>query len=110
MTAIEPKEYGTLSGTVTLVGEMPPMPPQEFTGTDKAVCHQGSEFEQLKQTWLVNKSNKGVANAVVFLKAPADKYFKLKPEDMSRKDTVVLDQPHCAFVPHVIALFPKYYD
>lgn len=107
---LEAKEYGTLSGTVTLDGDLPAMPKQEFSGDNKATCAMGSEWELIQQTWLVNKENKGVANVVIFLKAPDGKFFRLKDGDEKRSDTVVVDQPHCAFMPHVVALFPQYTD
>jgi hypothetical protein len=40
---------------------------------------------------------------------PGDQYFKLEKADLEVKEAV-LDQPHCAFVPHVLAIFPSYND
>jgi plastocyanin len=77
--------------------------------TDGCKAPDGSP-ENCDQRWIVNKDNKGVANVLIFLKAPADKYFEPSAADKKRSDEVVLDQPHCAFIPHVLALYPAYFD
>ena len=41
---------------------------------------------------------------------PQGKYFKI-PDDLKEvKDPVKLDQPFCAFIPHVSVLYPSYFD
>jgi hypothetical protein len=77
---------------------------------DKAECLKGMDFETHDQLWIVNKSNKGVANVVISLEPPAGTYFKLADADKKRTDEVKLDQPHCAFIPHIVAIFPQYFD
>ena len=47
---------------------------------------------------------------VISIAIPRNQYFELPPHARERKDTVVIDQPHCAFMPHVQALYPEYYD
>jgi len=76
---------------------------------DKDVCLAGKDYEKEEQMWIVNKSNKGVANVVISLLPPAGTFFKVRDEDKKPKDAEV-DQPHCAFIPHVVALFPIYID
>src|SRR5262249_10241239 len=51
--------------------------------------------------------NKEVANVVVFLKAPLGSAFKLPDADALKKlpTEADIDQPHCAFLPHVQALY-----
>src|SRR5262249_52797771 len=55
--------------------------------------------------------NGGVANVVVWIKAPGNKFFKL-PEELTNLQGkfAEVDQPFCAFEPHVLVLFPSYYD
>jgi len=103
---------GTIHGRVVLKGDKPVMAVIEKMAShnDHAGCLAGEEFEKLDQKWIIGENN-GVANVVVFLKPPAGKYFQIKEEDRKLDGKkVVLDQPHCAFVPHVIAAFPSYWD
>jgi hypothetical protein len=79
------------------------------THKDHAWCEMGSESEKINQTWLVD-DKKGVANVVVWLNPPAGKYFSVKAEDKKPPEFKAIDQPHCAFVPHVIALYPSYFS
>ncbi len=115
LTELASTGWATLSGTVTCDG-IPPVPRKINFGDnkDKATCHAGaSEKELVEQTWLVNKENKGVSDAVVFLKPPEGKYLKIHPAylEQARKGPVVtLQQPHCAFLPHVSVYWASYYD
>jgi hypothetical protein len=79
------------------------------THQDAGVCLAGKESEKREQTWITGPGG-GVANAVIFLRPPAGKYFELKDEDKKRTDKKEIDQPHCAFVPHVQATYPSYWD
>src|SRR5262249_49915778 len=45
-----------------------------------------------------------------YLKPPANTYFKIDLNKKTWPDKVELNQPHCAFIPHVSVLFPRYYD
>jgi hypothetical protein len=48
---------------------------------------------------------------VVWLDPPAGRYFTLTDQEKKRPgEEVLLDQPHCAFIPHVATLFPSFYD
>jgi hypothetical protein len=103
---------GVIRGRVVLEGEKPVMAviPTMATHNDHAVCLAGDEAEKRDPKWIIGKDN-GVANVVVFLKPPQGKYFLVKDEDknLSGKNKE-MDQPHCAFVPHVVAAFPSYRD
>ena len=105
--------WGTLKGIATYDG-VPPVPrdltPEMMKHNDKACCLAGKGLELVEQTWVVNKKNAGVANVVVYLKPAPDTYFKIKDEMKTRKEVVTIDQPHCAFIPHVVALNPVYFD
>jgi len=113
LVELDVKEHGTLKGTVVYDGNPPEPPPIDMSKSpDKDKCIQGAPKEELvAQNWVVNPDNKGVQNVFIFLKAPEGKYFKLTDEEKKRANEVVkLDQPHCAFEPHVLLLYPKYYD
>src|SRR5262249_11515461 len=56
-----------------------------------------------------NNNNKGVANVMVSLKPPAGHYFPIDKSIDFPKEKVI-DQPHCAFIPHVQVTFPVYWD
>jgi hypothetical protein len=78
---------------------------------DKPVCcAAGADTADF--TWRVNPDNKGVANAVVWVKPPAGKYFKpnTPSEKVWKKQDLTIDQPHCAFEPHVSVAFVSYHD
>src|SRR5438270_2895818 len=96
---------GVITGRVVLKGDKPVVTEitKMATHNDAAVCLKGSESEKTEQQWRVGKDN-GVENVVVFLKAPAGKYFPIKIEGDVKKmvdKPAELDQPHCAFLPHV---------
>jgi len=109
-TAIEGKGTATLKGKVTYGGATVPtrkdLKPEMEKQGDKSHCVKG---DTLSQDWIVGP-DKGVEYAVVFLKAPSTKYFKVPDELRHRTDTVVIDQPFCAFQPHVVAINPSSWD
>lgn len=109
-TALEAKAFGVLKGKVTYDGDPPAddgkLKKQMEEHKDKEVCLAGDSAEF---TWRVNPENKGVENVVIFVEPPTDKYFK--PDEAAwKKEDVAVDQPHCAFEPHVLVAFPGYYD
>lgn len=109
--ALEGGYDGVIKGRVVFDGKPPEMPvPTALKGhADAKHCLMGSEEEKIQQTWVVNAKNNGVKNVVVWVKPPADKYFKVSDE-LRKQQPATLDQPHCAFTPHVLGLFPQYFD
>jgi hypothetical protein len=110
-SAIEVKDTGTLKGKVTYDGTPPT--PDDLTGQmeakaepDKSHCLKGDRKGQL---WIVG-ADKGVANVVVWLRAPEGKFFDVPAAERNRTDTVTVDQPFCQFIPHVQAINPSDYD
>jgi len=106
-TPVEAKGVATLKGRVTYDGNPPPREEIKIPddNKDKDYCHKGDTKEQ---KWLVGP-DKGVANVVVFIRAPEGHYFKI-PADQQKAEDVIIDQPFCAFIPHVRAMFPSFYD
>lgn len=104
---------GILKGKILYEGDPPSLEPirKLLAHPDKDGCLKGGPTQSSVQTWFVNKDNHGVANVVVWLEPPEGKYFSLSEPQTNRKgEEVVIDQPHCAFIPHVTTLFPAYYD
>jgi hypothetical protein len=101
---------GELVGVVTYDGKAPKLDPPEVVNKNKEQCQSAGvkPFELIGQEWIVDSESSAVADVLVFLKPPKGKYFRyekeLKPENKS------IDQPHCAFIPHVQVLFPVYFD
>jgi len=107
----------TLKGKVTLDGPEPDLAAldtsvidaMEKHPTDSAVCKKGTREEINQQRWRIKDG--AVQNVYVWLRPPEGSYFKL--DDAQKKPPtpeVVLDQPHCAFIPHSLWHFPAYSD
>jgi hypothetical protein len=109
-TPIEVKGKATLKGRVTFAGASLPTPrdlkPEMEKQGDKDHCVKG---DTQSQEWIISP-DKGVANVVVFLKAPEGSFFKVPDDKRNRTDTVIMDQPFCAFQPHVVAFNPSVFD
>jgi hypothetical protein len=111
MTPVASKGWATIKGKVTLDGD----PPEKVILEDvkkhaECMAKDAPEYTKIDQTWLVGPDS-ALPNVAIWVKAPKGQYFKLKKEQTDLKGKVVkLEQPHCAFEPHVLALFPSYYD
>jgi hypothetical protein len=116
--AVVAKGYATLKGKVTYKGG------RDFASADKAikgqmeahenraVCLAGDERQTGQQDWIVSPDG-ALANVLVYLKPSGNDFFQLTPEEIQKKswpEVVTVDQPHCAFMPRVVALFPAYKD
>jgi hypothetical protein len=108
-TELKPTAFATIKGKVTYDGT-PPTPadlPIPDSNKDKSFCLTGPHKDQ---TWTVGP-DKGVANVVVWIRPPKDKYFVVPADQQKPAETSVkINQPHCAFEPHVAVIFPTYYD
>jgi plastocyanin len=99
---------GVLKGRIVIDGESPKI--ELITAMAKhndaeksCLAPDATETEKIVQTWILAPDKKGVANVVIKLLPPAGKKFK---DIAPASKEVVMDQPHCAFVPHVVALVP----
>jgi hypothetical protein len=108
--AIETKQTATLKGKVTFAGATIPerkdLTEQMKAQADKDHCLKG---DTKSDEWIVG-ADKGVAGVVVFLKAPDGSYFDVPEKLRHRTDTVIMDQPFCAFTPHIVAINPSSWD
>jgi hypothetical protein len=90
----------TLKGKVTYDGAPPPKGDltSKFDAVpkDKPHCLKGDTEDP---TWIVDPATKGVANTVVYLKFASPPKYNFA--DTGRGKDVVIDQPFCAFKPHV---------
>ena len=108
-TPVEAKATATIKGKVVYDGT-PPAPKSlkdaMSASGDKDLCLAGDTNDPV---WMVG-ADKGVANVVVWVKAPEGKYLQTPEKLQARTDKVNIDQPHCAFEPHVIAFSPTFFD
>jgi hypothetical protein len=101
--------WGSLKGKVTFDGDPPPVEQIVIPDTvkEKDQCLAG---DTRKQTWKVGP-DKGVGDVAVWLRPTKGHYFQIPPDQQKPEPPVVkIDQPQCAFIPHVSALFPSFFD
>ncbi|MBV9121731.1 MAG: hypothetical protein JO112_00035, partial [Planctomycetes bacterium] len=104
--------WGTLKGKVTLAGDKPKPGEIVDPNKDPKVCScqaAKDKGDTLDQSWKVGNDG-GVANVVVWLRAPKGKVFRVPDDKKKVEEPVTLAQPFCAFEPHVLVMFPSYYD
>jgi hypothetical protein len=121
LTALDGEYTGTITGKVTFNGTKPDLAGataslrKQMKEKDDAHClsdKDATEDETSQFDWKIDDKG-GVANVFVWITPPSGKYFKIDINDKEKKtwtDEVVIDQPHCAFLPHAVVLFPKYRD
>jgi len=113
-------EYkGTLKGKITLKGNAQPIIAKldeaikvdMSKNQDKDYCMMGRPEETNQQEYKVGENN-GVGNVFVWIEpAEANHYFTVDETLSSEaKKPVVMDQPHCAFLPHCVGIFAEYQD
>ncbi len=108
-TPLESAGVCTLTGKVIFEGKFPErksLADRMKAHQDGGKCLAGDTRDPL---WIVDE-NGGVANVVVWLKPAEGKFFSPPGSTKIRDEKVIMDQPHCAFEPHVIAFQPTYFD
>jgi hypothetical protein len=108
-TELKASGSATIKGKVTYNGTPPKAPDIDIpdNNKDKSFCLKGTHTDQ---TWVVGP-DKGVANVVVWIRPPKDKFFVVPPDQQKPEQAVAkVDQPFCAFEPHVSTIFPSFYD
>jgi hypothetical protein len=109
--------WTTVKGRVTLEGDKPDVAALtkdvlaaiEANKQDGKFCLEAPPDQKDQQTYRIGQNN-GVGNVFVWLAPPEGKYFKIDWDKKPWASEVVIDQPHCAFVPHVAVLFPGAYN
>ena len=120
MRAIPPGT-GVLKGKVTLKGAPPNLAAlttrlhEQIARKEdqKDYCLKCADFEKTPQAYrLGGPENKQVGNVFVWIAPESGTFFRIddKQLEAAKKQEVALRQPHCAFVPHCLLLFPSYRD
>jgi hypothetical protein len=100
--------WGTVKGQVVFDGGAVPMPTPYNVDKDQQHCL--SKGPLMSTDWVINKDNKGVRYAFVWLVADPNlknpsKKIPIHPSLKESKDKeVVLDQPCCLFEPHCLGI------
>jgi hypothetical protein len=111
---LEPKG-GVLKGKITLKGSPDVsalnarlMTQFDEKKQDKDECLKGSESEKTEQEYRLGSNNQ-LGNVFVWIKPEAGTFFKVDEKQLKElPKEVVIDQPHCAFIPHSAFLFSQY--
>jgi hypothetical protein len=96
--------WGTIKGQIVYEGDS--IPERKALNVTKDQEHCLGKGPILSEEWVVNKENKGVRWAFVWLAPePGGKPLPIHPslKDIPNKE-VEIDQPRCAFVPHCLAM------
>jgi hypothetical protein len=107
-TTEEPALWGTVKGQVVFEGDSLPQP--KPIDVDKDQGHCLSKGPLVSNEWVVNKDNKGVRYAYVWLVADPNlkkpsRTIRVHPSlKESKEKQLILDQPCCVFEPHALAL------
>lgn len=96
------QEWGTIKGQIVYPGDPPPREPLNVDKDQPHCLEKGPIFSE---KWVVNPKNKGIRWVMVFLKPEGTQKLPIHPslKEPSQKE-VVVDQPRCAFEPHVLGL------
>jgi hypothetical protein len=91
-------EWGTLKGKFVFDGKAPT--PEKLNVSKEPMCLQPPAVVDES---LVVSDKGGLANVIVWVRGPKD--VKVHPDyQKTAKDKVVLDNQHCRFEPHVVAM------
>src|SRR5688572_2238374 len=96
---LKAKGWGSVSGTVTLVGPVPNLPPIP-------ILPGGMVPNKL---WVVDPKTKAVANVIVWVKPPKDTFFPIHQKYSRRKDDLVIETKGLLFEPRISACNPSYF-
>jgi hypothetical protein len=110
--AIKTATDATVEGVVKFDGAFAAEPENRIKDLkekkDQDGCMAGGGNHVLKQDWIVGKDN-GLANVIVSIEPGAGKKYEVADalRDAFKAKKVILDQPYCAFVPHVSAIYAE---
>jgi hypothetical protein len=103
----------TLEGRVTLVGPVPKL--RDLAAVfkdhpDAPHLFKAPSEQLLDPTWRIDPNTRGVANVCVYIKRPANGKLPILAEDKKRVDPVIMDAPFGVYVPHMVAVYPEWFD
>lgn len=97
-SAAEADDWGTLSGRITVSGDLPEIEALQITH-DEEFCGQ---FKLKDESLQVSAENRGLANAVIWLYTKETIPVHPSRQDVSKP--VVMDNRNCLFVPRMVPL------
>ena len=101
--------WGSLEGRVTFRGELPKI--KNLVGKhDPDNSHPPIDDDYKDPTWCIDPEMRGVANVCVYLERPKDGVLPIHPDDKVRKGDVAIDTPTFRYVPHMVAVYPEWFD
>jgi hypothetical protein len=92
---------GTITGQVILDG---PIPEARKIDVTKNKAHCLKKGDLFLEEWVVNKKNKGVRYAIIWLLPDGEAKLPVQADLKKGKGEVVMDQPRCQFIPHCLAI------
>jgi hypothetical protein len=99
-------DWGTVKGQIVFQGDKLPEPAELKVTKDEQHCLEKGKLHS--ENWVIHKENKGVANVLIWLvpdPASGQKQLPIHKDLQEIKDKeVIVDQPCCLFVPHVVGL------
>jgi hypothetical protein len=87
--------WGTVKGRFVLAGAAAPEPAAPTINKDQEFC---GKHKIVSEEWVVNKDNKGVKWAAIWVRRPGRVHPEMKPAE-----SVELTNEDCVFKPHVLA-------
>lgn len=98
-------QWGNVKGQLVFAGDNVPARNPINMGMNQDKEHCLGKGPLLDEEWVVNKDNKGVRWALVWLTTETGKSLSIHPDLKEIKvKEVVMDQPCCAFIPHALGL------
>lgn len=91
--------------TARLVAEMDKKP------SEKEFCGKGENYEHEQYSYRIGQ-NKQVGNVFVWIEPNKDEYFRVDDKQLLaiKEQAVVIDIPHCTYVPHCVLYVPETRD
>jgi plastocyanin len=90
-------EWGNLKGRFVYEGKYPT--PADLDVAKEALC---AKHPVVNEELIVNEDDLGIKDVVIYV---SSKKVKVHPDyEKTAKDTVVMDNKHCRFQPHVVAM------
>jgi len=99
---------GTIKGVIKFKGKEPELKPLDAMAKhgDGKTCMAAPLMQKVSQEWLIKDGK--VSNVVVSLAPPAGKKYKITDALKEPfKQPVIMDQPFCAYIPHVVAVYAE---